>query len=252
VLGENHGKPNSAGLMADLYSKDTSTNTMEQLRELQEQTRSERLKGSAFEEGWNAPWKVWNHLHSWLILPWVRLMFAFKGISWGADWRFYGVPIIQKHRESQMCFGSGLRLRSTLRSNPLGPNHPVILATWKAGACLEIGAGFAMTGGSICAEEHICIGDQVVVGANTTIVDTDFHPLEAHRRFISPAEAETSPVVIENQVFIGMNCLILKGVRIGEGSMIGAGSVVTSDLPAGVIAAGNPARILRWISPSNR
>ena len=57
-----------------------------------------------------------------------------------------------------------------------------------------------------------------------------------------------APVVIEQDVFIGMNSLILKNVRIGNGSVIGAGSVVVSDIPPGVIAAGNPAQVIRSIT----
>ncbi len=109
---------------------------------------------------------------------------------------------------------------------------------------LKIGAGFAMSGGVICAAKSITIGDRVTVGANTTIVDTDFHPLNPQIRNVRPQGAKTAPVIIEADVFIGMNCLILKGVTIGSGSVIGAGSVVTRDVPAGVIAAGNPARVV--------
>ena len=76
-------------------------------------------------------------------------------IAWRDDWRFYGLPIIQKHRKSTMRFGAGLRLRSSTRSNPLGVNHPVTLSTWQAGAELEIGENFGMTGGVICTAEHI-------------------------------------------------------------------------------------------------
>jgi acetyltransferase-like isoleucine patch superfamily enzyme len=110
---------------------------------------------------------------------------------------------------------------------------------------LEIGDNFAMTGGTICAAEKIVIGNNVAVGANCMIVDTDFHPLDAEGRRQHPQEANTVPIHIEDHVFIGMNCLILKGVTIGCGSVIGAGSVVTRDIPAHVIAAGNPARVIR-------
>jgi len=147
-----------------------------------------------------------------------------------------------------MRFGEGLQLRSSVRSNPLGPNHPVILCVWQAGAILEIGHDFGMTGGSIVAAERITIGDWVTVGANTTIIDTDFHPLDPIQRRLHPQEAKTAPVVIENGVFIGMNCLILKGVTIGQGSVVGAGSVVTRDVPPGTIVAGNPARVIGGIS----
>jgi acetyltransferase-like isoleucine patch superfamily enzyme len=193
----------------------------------------------------NTPWKIWNSLCRWLIYPVAWLLFIANRIPWGSNWRFYGLPIIQKHRHSVMRFGTGLNLRSKVVSNPLGPNHPVILCTWEAGTVLEIGDNFAMTGGSICAAEKITIGKNVNVGANSSIVDTDFHPLNPEFRYQHPQEAKTAPIVIEDEVFIGMNCLILKGVTIGRGSVIGAGSVVTKNVPPGIIAAGNPARPIR-------
>lgn len=198
-------------------------------------------------ESLNTPWKIWNGLGHLLNYPIIRVLFIVTGISWGNNWRFYGIPIIQKHRRSMMCFGSGLSLRSSTSSNPLGPNHPVILCTWGPGAILEIGDNFAMTGGSICAAEKITIRKNVAVGANCTIADTDFHPLIPELRRQHPQEASTAPITIEDDVFIGMNSLILKGVTIGKGSVIGAGSVVTKNVPPGVIAAGNPARVVRDI-----
>ena len=96
-----------------------------------------------------------------------------------------------------MQFGSGLSLRSSVRSNPLGANHPVILCTWQSRAVLEIGSDFAMTGGSLCAATGIKIGDRVNIGANTTILDTDFHPLDPETRRVHPQEASNAPVVIK-------------------------------------------------------
>lgn len=89
------------------------------------------------------------------------------------------------------------------------------------------------------------IEDNVTVGANTIITDTDFHPLDPAQRQANPSAGESAPVWIEEDVFIGMNCLILKGVTLGRGCVIGAGSVVTHDIPAGTVAAGNPVRVLR-------
>lgn len=194
---------------------------------------------------WDTYWKIENELRRRLVHPWVRLLFAVNGIPWRSRWRIYGIPIIQKHRRSWMSFGPGLRLRSSVRSNPLGPYHPVILSTRHAESRLEVGADFAMTGGTLCAAERMVIGNNVGVGANTIIIDTDFHPLDHVQRYLRPAEGPTAAVVIEDEVFIGMNCLILKGVRIGQGSVIAAGSVVSKDVPSGVIVAGNPARVLR-------
>ncbi len=192
----------------------------------------------------STPWKIQNQIERWLVYPYVRWIFASNGVAWGDGWKIYGAPLILKHRQSRIGIGAGLNLRSTLRSNPLGPNHKVILCTWTAEATLQVGRDFGMTGGTICAAEKIIIGDRVTVGANTTIIDTDFHPMRAAYREIEPNKGATAPVVIEDGVFIGMNCLVLKGVTVGQGSVIGAGSVVVRNIPPGVIAAGNPAQII--------
>lgn len=149
-----------------------------------------------------------------------------------------------------MKFGSGLGLRSSPKSNPLGPNHPVMICTWKSNAVLEIGADFGMTGGSIVVAERVVIGDRVLVGANTIIIDTDFHPIHSHTRRSNPEASRTAPVIIGDDVFIGMNCVVLKGVTIGRRSMIGAGSVVSKDVPPDTVAAGNPARVVRSLEQS--
>lgn len=192
----------------------------------------------------HTPWKINNELLRLLILPFVRFQFVFYDIPWNKGWRFYGVPIIQKHRKSMMGFGSNFQLRSSVRSNPLGPNHPVILCTWQEDAELRIGDNFGMTGGVICTTKQIIIGNNVTVGANVTIIDTDFHPVDLEQRRLVPNQAKPAPVLIEDDVFIGTNVLVLKGVKIGKGSVIGAGSVVTQDIPARSIAAGNPAKII--------
>lgn len=144
-------------------------------------------------QGFQTPWKIWNLLGSWLIDPWMRAMMAANGIPWRAGWKFYGVPIIQKHRASKMNFGNGFSLRSSPASNPLGPNHPVILSTLQAGAVLEIGENFGMTGGAICVAESVRIGNNVAIGANSSIVDTDFHPLDPQERLARPQDGNLRP-----------------------------------------------------------
>jgi acetyltransferase-like isoleucine patch superfamily enzyme len=194
------------------------------------------------------PWKVNNAIKRWMATPWVYLLFRLNGIPWKSKYRFYGIPIIQKHRGSRMSFGVGLQLRSSARSNPLGPNHPVILCTWQGGARLEVGSNFSMTGGTLCAATSIVIGNNVLVGANSTIADTDFHPLSYEKRVADPSAGKTAPIIIEDNVFIGMNSLILKGVTLGEGCVIGAGSVVTKNIPSKVVCAGNPVQVIRSLS----
>lgn len=189
------------------------------------------------------PWKAGNELRRWLILPlaWWRL----RGVEIGPGWRCYGLPIIQRHRRSQLRIGRNLALRSTPASNPLGPHHPVIISTRRPGAALVIGDDFGMTGGSLVCDQRITIGDRVWVGANVVICDTDFHPLDPEQRRADPLAANTAPITIADDVFIGMNALILKGVSIGAGAVAAAGSVVTRDVPAGTVVAGNPAIVVR-------
>lgn len=200
---------------------------------------------AALEIAGQTPWKAANELERLLLLPYARFYFALAGVQWQRGWRLYGLPIIQKQRQSEMTIGEHMELRSTVRSNPLGANHPCILTTRRPEARLVIGSHFGMTGGSVVCEESITIGDHVTVGCNTVITDTDFHPLDPERRRSDPLDGATRPVIIEDDVFIGMNVLILKGVRLGKGCVIGAGSVVTHDVPAGAVAAGNPAQVIR-------
>ena len=103
----------------------------------------------------------------------------------------------------------------------------------------------------MCGGKKITIGKNVIVGANCTIIDTDFHPLDPEIRRIDILAGKHAPIVIENDVFIGMNALILKGLRIGAGAVVGAGSVVLSDIPPKTIVAGIPARAIRILDNDN-
>ena len=189
-------------------------------------------------------WKFLLLVQAAVSMPVAWVLFQYAGIPWGKHWRLIGVPIIQKHRNSTILIGSHLNLRSTTQSNPLAPTHPVFIATRCAGAQILIGDHFAMTGGTLCAAESIQIGDRVAVGANVLISDTDFHPLHPSDRLQNPQSGKTKPVIIEDDVFIGTQSILLKGVTVGRGSVIGAGSIVTRDIPPGVIAAGNPANVI--------
>lgn len=95
-----------------------------------------------------------------------------------------------------------------------------------------------MLGTKIHVKSSIKIGNECLISANVHIRDNDGHK-------INGAEG-ISPVYIGNKVWVGYGSIILKGVCIGDGSIIGAGSVVASDIPPKCIAAGNPARVLRY------
>ena len=193
----------------------------------------------------NSPWRITNELRRQMLVPIARLHFAMNGIKWGQHWRILGLPIIQRHRLSSITIGDYVELRSWYASNPLVPNHPVTLSTRTPNALISIGENCGFTGAIIVAAEKISIGNRVILGANATVVDTDFHPISAEKRQIDTLDAEHSPVMIEDDVFVGMNALILKGVLIGQASVVGAGSVVVKDVPRRTLVAGNPARVIR-------
>lgn len=122
----------------------------------------------------------------------------------------------------------------------------MVIQTRTPKATIEIGDDVGITGGTLCAAQSIVIGAGTMLGANVTIVDTDFHPIHSKKRRYepAPAPAERDRVIIGQNVFIGTGSIILKGVTIGANCVIGAGSVVTSDVPESHIAAGNPAKIV--------
>ena len=191
------------------------------------------------------PWKVRTELRRIGAAPLIRAGFLLHGIPWGRGWRIFGMPRFELHRGSVLELGEGLELRSWPSSNPLTPNHPVVFATRSAEAIIRLGRGCGLTGTTLVAASRIEVGNRVLFGANATVIDTDFHPLEVEQRLRDVNAGATAPIHIEDDVFIGMNAIILKGVRLGAGAIVGAGSVVARDVPPGAVVAGNPATIVR-------
>ena len=104
-----------------------------------------------------------------------------------------------------------------------------------------------ISGATLCAVEDILIGNNVMIGSGVIITTTDSHPIHWEARRLNTEPPASAPVIIGDDVFIGARAIILKGVTIGDGAVIGAGSVVTKSIPPRVIAAGNPARIIKEI-----
>lgn len=141
-----------------------------------------------------------------------------------------------------MRIGKGVVINSGSYPNPVGFSDSR-LYTEQYGSLLEIGDNTGISNVMIFAASKISIGNNVMIGAETIIMDNDFHNPDEISRGTSIPE----PVIIEDNVFIGTKCLILKGVNIGKGSVIGAGAVVTHDVPEYEVWAGNPARFIRAI-----
>ena len=178
----------------------------------------------------------------WLAFYWQ--------VTLGRGCRFYGSPMLRRVPGSRIVVGARCTFRSAAWSNFAGINHPCILATLGENAIIKIGDDCGFSGASICAEKSITIGQRVMVGANATIFDTDWHPVDPMQRAAGGTGA-SSPVTIEDDVWLGANVVVLKGVTIGAGATIAVNSVVTKSIPPGVIAGGVPARPLANISEEN-
>jgi carbonic anhydrase/acetyltransferase-like protein (isoleucine patch superfamily) len=118
------------------------------------------------------------------------------------------------------------------------------LVTRTRSAEIRIGSNTRLNGSLLQADTLIDIGPDCIIG-QAHILDSDMHSLALDRRVNPGAPVRTAPVILERNVWVSRGAAILPGVRIGEGSVIGYGSVVTGDVPPRVVAAGNPARVVR-------
>lgn len=111
-------------------------------------------------------------------------------------------------------------------------------------AQIVLGDHVGLNGTTITSRFKVSIGDYTMIGPNTIIMDNDGHnPWPPRDRWTT--KGLSAEVVIENDVWIGMNCIILKGVTIGSGSIIAAGSVVINDVDSNSLYAGNPAKKIK-------
>jgi len=171
------------------------------------------------------------------------------GVIYSRGLSAIGAPVVHIFPSSEIRLGQSVTLISVSFGTALGVNHPVVLRTLAPGAKIIIGDRVGISGGSICAARLIEIGDDTMLGANVTIADTDFHSLHpAHRRGHLHPTVGVAEVRIGKRVLIGTNAMVLKGVSIGDNSIIGAGSVVTKSVPENCIAAGNPCRVIRALT----
>lgn len=177
-----------------------------------------------------------------------KIFMKFNKIRFGKHLELYGVPVIYKKSGSSLIIGNHCSIKSSFLSNLIGLNHRTIIVTRTSEAKIEIGNNVGISGATIYARKGIIIGDNTLIGANTKILDNDFHPIEVDARNRDNKDMIRSKrVIIGENCFIGCNTLILKGTKIGSGSVVGAGSVVSGEFPSSVVIAGNPARIIKNI-----
>ncbi len=184
--------------------------------------------------------KIHIYLYSKYSTFFMYLRLMYWGVNYGKQPFFVGFSRYIRYPGSILSFGNNCRFRSDrLSSNLAGISCGCIFSTLNRNASIKIGNNCGFSGCSLSANYGIMIEDNVMVGANVKIFDHDFHTDVA------------KPVNIKKGAWIGMNCVVLKGVTIGENSIIGANSVVTKDVPPNTVAAGNPCKVVKTINQSS-
>lgn len=186
----------------------------------------------------NIPTIIWLKFGSY----YYRWLFRKKGIEYGSNLSVLGkIYVVGSGKISigdNFLITSGFGINA-VSSNILGAFHV------EANASLNIGDNVGMNSTRIRVRNNVTIGDNVKIGAGALLIDTDSHPLNYLIRRSSNDCTKSSPIIIGDDVWIGAQSIILKGVTIGARSIIGAGSVVTKSIPADCIAAGNPCKVVK-------
>ena len=172
----------------------------------------------------------------------IHFLCYLRGVKLGKNVIFNGRPIIHRYFNSNIYLGNGSLFNSSKNSVIIGLNQPCSFVTLGKDAEIVFGNNSGATGIKIAARAKIKIGNNVLIGSNCTIVDNDFHHSDPRKR--TSDYIPTKPIIIEDNVFIGFHCFILKGSTIGKNSIIGANSVVCNDIPENSIAMGNPCRVI--------
>lgn len=169
-----------------------------------------------------------------------NLLYAlYWGVVLGKKSIFRGHCYFKKSLNSTIVIGDNFTCVSIINESNL-IKRPCTIQTNMPNAKIEIGDNVGISGGIIACFKNIKIGDNVKIGGNCSIFDGDFH-------LDDPRAGIPKPIIIGNNVWIGYSTIILKGVHIGENTVIGAGSVVTKDIPANCVAAGSPCRVIKQL-----
>lgn len=182
------------------------------------------------------------HEFLFTVISVLELMcLRFIGVRCGKGVAFRGWCHIYLKPKSQIQIGNNCRFNSNRYTNHIGLNHPCAISTEEEGAILTIGNDCGFSSVSVNCFESITIGNNVRVGANCVIADSDFH-------LNDPRVGGAKPIVICDNVWLGYGVIVMKGVTIGKNSVIGMNSVVTHDIPENVVAAGNPCKVIKEFS----
>jgi acetyltransferase-like isoleucine patch superfamily enzyme len=177
------------------------------------------------------------------------ILMKLNGVVIDTGFKSKGIPCVDVSLGGSFIIGKNFKINNGKRYNIIGRQQKCFFIVGKKGQ-LKIGNNVGISSTAIVCDKSVDIGDFVKIGGNVVIYDTDFHALNPNLRREWGSDicnANRQDVIIDNNVFIGAHSTILKGVHIGENSIIGAGSVVTKSIPDNEIWGGNPAKFIRNI-----
>ncbi len=190
-----------------------------------------------------------------LMLRINPIKFALYGIKLGKQPRICNHVYLHVHPKSSVTIGDSFTMTSGENFNPLCRNIKGTIYAEREDTVIKIGNHVGMSSTCLWAKREIIIDDHVNIGGDCIMMDSDAHNLDWHVRdsgemfdattTMDVHTAACKPIHIGSHVLIGARCIILKGVTIGRGSVIAAGSVVTKSIPENVIAGGNPCRVIK-------
>ena len=177
------------------------------------------------------PSKIWN-----IIVRKAHGIITEENVKFRGRIYFFG--------NGKLKIGANTVINSGVVANPVGGNKTTFYII--NGVKVVIGENCGISNSTICAAKGITIGNRSIIGGNCCLYDTDFHSIDYRERQNKPdIGIKTAPICIGEDVFIGANSMLLKGITIGDRSIVAAGSVVTRDIPADQLWGGNPAKKIR-------
>lgn len=157
------------------------------------------------------------------------------------------VGIVKILNRGNITIGKKINIISSLTINPVGGAN-ITAIYCSSGASINIGNNVGISNSIIFARKFIKIEDDVMIGGNCQIYDSDFHSIDfMNRKKILDTGIIHAGVTIKRGAFIGTSSILLKGVEIGEESVVAAGSIVTKSIPSKEIWGGNPAKYIKKI-----
>lgn len=176
----------------------------------------------------------------------AKLKFKMLGCHVGKNFKIDGKLYLWMQRKGCVRIGDNVKINSRFGSNLVGLTNPAVFQCLDEGT-IAIGNNVGMSSVVLSSRSNIIIGDNVKIGGNVRVFDHNYHSLNFINRrdpLQDQTDCRTAPVEIGDDVFVGTNAIILKGVTVGDRAIIGAGSVVSCDVPPDEIWAGNPAQCI--------